>query len=175
MNENDVKITDDLPSPSILFGEKENESHIIRNDGISERIPQYRLVERKQDIWFFILTIVLVLGFLVKISNIQIYSMQSSSMESVIPEGSLVIVRKIDPADIQIDDVITFVSSHGVSVTHQVVMIEKDADGFIAFRTQGADNDRIDSDVVTIGQYRGKVIRYIPGIGKIFNIRKYFH
>lgn len=163
----------ELPKPGDVFQEKASPNTEVKSQKIlkSSSIPQYRVVEKEYGSWLLVLIILILIFVAFKLSHVQLYSMQSDSMESIVPKGSLVIVREVDPETIGIDDVISFVSSEGMIATHQVVAIEEDVDGNIAFRTQGVENELIDRDIVTIGQLKGKMICHIPGVGKIFNIK----
>ena len=57
------------------------------------------------------------------------YTVLSGSMQSEIPEGSLVITKNVDPYNIKTGDDITFVRSDSAIVTHRVVDIVEDYSG----------------------------------------------
>lgn len=93
----------------------------------------------------------------------------TSSMESVIPKGSLVISRYTDPNTLQIGDDITFMTNETTTVTHRIIGItEKYGDtGQRAFQTQGVMNASPDSQLVPAANVVGKVVFHSLTAGKI--------
>ena len=89
------------------------------------------------------------------------------SMQSEIPQGSLVILKKTDPAAIRIKDDITFMRDAETPVTHRVIGITEDFEGSGArgFETQGVDNDAPDFDIVRAENVIGTVKAHIPRAG----------
>lgn len=94
----------------------------------------------------------------------------TGSMEPKIHSGDLIFSKQIDPADVKVDDVISFYDpdGNGISVlTHRVIEIITDADGKRSFRTRGDDNNTADRLAVSqdklIGIYRFR----IPGFGNV--------
>lgn len=73
----------------------------------------------------------------------------SGSMEPALPVGSLVVVRPVDPADVRIGDVITFLPhpDDPTVVTHRVTGITHRTDGGRTFTTQGDANPAADAPV----------------------------
>ena len=68
-----------------------------------------------------VLLAVLLVG--VRLAGLQVYTILSGSMEPTYPVGSLIYVKKIDPADLQIGDPATFVLNEDLVVaTHRVVI-----------------------------------------------------
>ena len=92
----------------------------------------------------------------------------SGSMRPTVPEGSVVIVREVDAADLQIGDVITFQLRSGdpTLVTHRIVGISVGRDG-PTFRTRGDANDAVDPTPVVVEQVKGKVWYHVPWVGRI--------
>lgn len=93
----------------------------------------------------------------------------TSSMESVIPKGSLVISRYTDPNTLAIGDDITFMTNETTTVTHRIIGItEKYGDtGQRAFQTQGVMNSSPDSQLVPAVNVVGKVVFHSLTAGKI--------
>jgi len=89
------------------------------------------------------------------------------SMQSEIPQGSLVILKKTDPAAIQIRDDITFMRDPETPVTHRVIGITEDFEGTgeRGFETQGIDSDAPDFDIVRAENVVGTVKFHIPMAG----------
>ena len=89
------------------------------------------------------------------------------SMQSEIPQGSLVIIRDVDPGTIQINDDITYMKDTHTHVTHRVIGITEDfgGSGERGFETQGVDNDTPDFDIVPAENVIGVVKAHIPRVG----------
>lgn len=94
-------------------------------------------------------------------------SVLSGSMSPSIPAGSMVIVRPVDSADIDIGDVITYQLRPGdpTLVTHRVVGITYSAEP--TFITRGDANTINDRDPVTVEQIRGEVWYSVPFVGHV--------
>ena len=89
------------------------------------------------------------------------------SMEPEIPQGALVLVKKIDTNAIQIGDDITFTKDPETSITHRVIGITEDFQnsGKRGFETQGIANDTPDFDIVPAVNVAGKVMFRVPKLG----------
>jgi len=136
--------------------------------------PTMRVFSFISNVIFYVVMLLLVLtAFMVaqngKIpfaDNYQIYSVMSSSMESVYPKGSFVIVAKIDPDELVIGNDITF--NQGTdTITHRIVDIHENylGSGYRAMTTKGVDNPSADRGYVLAQDIVGKVIFFLPGIG----------
>jgi len=89
------------------------------------------------------------------------------SMQSEIPQGSLVLIKDIDLDSIEIGDDITFMKDSETSVTHRVIGITENFEdsGQRGFETQGIENDTPDFEIVLAVNVVGKVVAHIPKIG----------
>ena len=94
----------------------------------------------------------------------------TGSMEPQIMEGDLIIVKKIDGADVKVGDVIAFFDpdGNGTSVlTHRVIEVIEN-DGKLSFKTQGDANNSADRQAVSadklVGIFTGT---RIPGAGSV--------
>jgi len=89
------------------------------------------------------------------------------SMQSEIPQGSLVILKKVDPDTIRISDDITFMRDAETPVTHRVIGIMEDFEGTgeRGFETQGVDNPAPDFDIVPAANVVGAVKTHVPRVG----------
>ena len=98
----------------------------------------------------------------------------TKSMQSEIPQDSLVITRQTDTGAINVGDDITFFRNESTTVTHRVVAIfENYADtGKRGFRTKGVDNAAPDEDIVLADNIIGKVIFHSKLIGQFFRFIK---
>ena len=84
--------------------------------------------------------------------------------------GDIIISKKVDARDLEVGDIITFVSqnsyNYGETVTHKIRKVTRTDDGAIAFVTYGTTTDTDDEALATIivGQYIGR----IPNLGSFF-------
>lgn len=95
------------------------------------------------------------------------YVVLSGSMEPEISPGDAVVVKSVDPGDIETGDVITFVrAAESTPVTHRVVEVVETEDG-VTFRTKGDANDAPDPAVVPGSSVTGQVWFVIPYVGHV--------
>ena len=99
------------------------------------------------------------------------YTVLTSSMQSEIPKGSFILVRRTDPAGLNVGDDITFIRGRGATVTHRIVGIDEDYQGSGArgFITKGVNNVNPDKDVVLGKDVVGKVILTLPAMGAVIS------
>ena len=90
--------------------------------------------------------------------------------------GDIVFVKNVDPATLQVGDIIAFTSqnSHnfGETVTHKIREITTDANGDPAFITYGTTTDTNDEAAVTYPYVLGKYTGKIPNVGTFFQFLK---
>lgn len=93
----------------------------------------------------------------------------TGSMEEVIPKGSLVVTKSVDPKELQIGDDITYMVSETTTVTHRIIGIEEDYlnTGRRAFCTQGVMNTEPDQNPVAAVNVVGKVIWHNKLLGTV--------
>ena len=104
--------------------------------------------------------------------SISFYTIVSPSMNPVIKVYDVVVnIKPSGPEDIEIGDIITYVStnstSEGMTITHRVVAITKAENGNYEYQTQGDNNSEPDGVLVTYDNVIGKEIMIIPKLGKI--------
>lgn len=104
--------------------------------------------------------------------SISFYTIVSPSMNPVIKVYDVVVnIKPSGPEDIEIGDIITYVStnstSEGMTITHRVVAITKAENGNYEYQTQGDNNSEPDGVLVTYDNVIGKEIIIIPKLGKI--------
>lgn len=122
--------------------------------------------------------LVVVLAFLLhglQLFGLKPYSVLSGSMESVYPTGSLIYVTDVDPATLEVNDVITFLLPSGVTATHRIIELvpdETDPDTFL-FRTKGDENDVEDGSLVDYNSVIGKPVFCIPILGYLATYMTY--
>lgn len=102
------------------------------------------------------------------------FSVTTTSMQSEIPKGSLIITKSVDPADIQINDDITFWVSETQTVTHRVIEIYEDyaGSGQRGFKTKGIENSAADNGIVAAGDVVGVVRVTVPKVGAVLSYIK---
>lgn len=92
------------------------------------------------------IAVIAILFVIIKAMGWNLFSVDSGSMAPAYPVDSLVIVQDIEPEQIQVGDVITYVlNEDGVLVTHRVVQIDAANRKFI---TQGDANNTQDAPVL---------------------------
>ena len=104
--------------------------------------------------------------------KISIYTIVSPSMTPVIKVYDVVVNVRVDsPQDIEVGDIITYVSksstSEGMTITHRVIAVNVLPDGTYEYTTQGDNNDEPDSSTVTYNQIIGKEVVIIPYVGRL--------
>lgn len=99
----------------------------------------------------------------VRLFGIQVYSVISGSMEPEYPVGSLIYVKKAEPLDIKVGDVITFALKDETPATHRVIDIDEKEQKFY---TKGDANDTEDAPV-HFNNLIGKPVFKIPYLGYI--------
>lgn len=87
----------------------------------------------------------------------------SGEREGHIEVGDLILVRRADPAALEVGDVIAYMSG-GTTVTHRITAIDT-GDGGLSFTTKGDANDAEDTSPVTEEQLVGLCFWRIPGVG----------
>ena len=92
----------------------------------------------------------------------------TDSMYPEIESGDLIVCRKIDPAEVAVGDVISFVDPAGngtTIVTHRVVEVV--TEGGLMFRTRGDNNNTDDKLLVGAQDIVGTYKSRIPGAGSV--------
>lgn len=91
----------------------------------------------------------------------------SSSMQPTIEDGTCVVIRQVDPEEIQVGDIITFVADapdiKGYLNTHRVSRIIQDAEkGETLFITKGDAYEEEDDYPVEASQIVGRYVQTLP-------------
>jgi len=97
----------------------------------------------------------------------------SGSMEPSIHVGSVLLVRRVDPATVGAGDIVTYVTPEGRTdlsapsvTTHRVVTVVKDGqEGGLAFSTQGDANEDLDASQVPAANVLGTAVFSVPYLG----------
>jgi len=93
----------------------------------------------------------------------------TGSMQSEIPQNSLIITRRVDPNTLQVGDDITFFQDSGTVVTHRIVAVHYNYEdtGARAFQTMGIENNLPDPNLVIAGNVIGRVVWSNHAIGSV--------
>lgn len=121
---------------------------------------------------FVMLVVLLALALAgVRLVGLRPFAVLSGSMEPEYPVGSLVYVKKTDPAELAVGDVITFMQSENTVVTHRIVeILPDDTDPeTLRFTTKGDGNDAEDGTPVHYKNVLGRVVLCVPGLGYVSN------
>lgn len=103
----------------------------------------------------------------VRIFGIAPYTVLSGSMEPTYHVGSLIYVKRVEPATLEVGDPITYVMENGTVVTHRVIGIVEDygGEGVRGFKTKGDANNTEDGGAVHSKNVLGRPIFTIPYLG----------
>ena len=102
----------------------------------------------------------------VRLAGIRTFTVLSGSMEPTYHVGSLIYVKKVDPATIRPGQVITFMLDENTVATHRVVDIDGENQ---RFTTKGDANDAVDGAPVHFKNLIGKPVFCIPKLGYLSN------
>lgn len=94
----------------------------------------------------------------------------SKSMEPTIMTGDAIFVKKVEPKDLKVNDIISFQDGDIVN-THRIIEITEE-NGVIKYTTKGDNNKKEDKEKVTYDKIEGKYQFKINGFGKITEILK---
>ena len=96
----------------------------------------------------------------------------SGSMEPALKTGSLVVTRPVDPEEIEVGDIITFIqaSTDARMITHRVIDIQKNSP--IYFQTQGDNCGMPDPFTVPARNLVGEICLHIPYGGNFTEFMK---
>jgi len=91
------------------------------------------------------------------------------SMEPEIPQGALVIARRVDPNVLQVDDVITYLRPNNTTVTHRIISIIENYQGTHqrGFRLKGDNSATPDHDTVLAVNVIGEIVFTSLILGRI--------
>lgn len=90
--------------------------------------------------------------------------------------GDLILVKEVDPATLQVGDIIAFrstdSSNFGETVTHKIRQITTNAEGEPCFITYGTSTNTDDTNPVTYSHVLGKYEGRLAGVGNFFAFLK---
>ncbi len=100
----------------------------------------------------------------VRLFGIQVFAVISGSMEPEFPVGSLIYVKEVEPSEIVVNDVITYVLPSNMPATHRVVRIDEQNQHFY---TKGDANKIEDTEPVHFKNLIGTPVFKIPYLGYV--------
>jgi len=92
--------------------------------------------------------------------NHAVMTVLSGSMEPTIPQHSLVVLREVDTNTLEVGDVVTYLTSGNITITHRITEIIENyqGGGMRGFRLQGDNNLQEDIEVIWAGNVIGEII-----------------
>ena len=107
----------------------------------------------------------------VRLVGFQVFTVLSGSMEPTYHVGSLIYVKRVDPAQLRAGDVITFMLDEDTIVTHRIIEVVPDEEDptVLRFATQGDANDAPDGRKVRDKNVLGTPVFSIPWLGYLAN------
>jgi len=95
------------------------------------------------------------------------FTVLTKSMQREIPQGSVIITKRVDPKKINVGDDITFFKDNNTTITHRVIEIHRDHQqpGLLGFKTKGIENPNPDKDIVNEQNVIGVVKFTVPKLG----------
>ena len=118
-----------------------------------------------------LIAVVVILAILiagVRLFGLEVYTVLSGSMEPEIHTGSIIYVVETDPAELKVEDVITYKLTGQTNSTHRIIDIQEE-NGKLQFCTKGDNNNAADAKPVSEDKLIGKVVFSIPLLGYLLN------
>ena len=109
-----------------------------------------------------------------RLFGLQVFTVLSGSMEPAYHTGSLIYVKKVDPATIKEGQAITFLLAEDTVATHRVIEVVPDEEDptVLRFRTKGDANNTDDGTDIPKEDVVGKVVLVIPKIGAAIRLAR---
>ena len=106
-----------------------------------------------------------------RLFGLQVFTVLSGSMEPAYHTGSLIYVKKVDPATIKEGQAITFLLAEDTVATHRVIEVVPDEEDptVLRFRTKGDAHDSPDGGLVHYKNVIGVPVFTIPYLGYVAN------
>lgn len=133
---------------------------------------------------FFSVLLVLLVAFVVmifitramgnspEIFGYRIFRVSSGSMEPELAIGDVILVQKVDPEDIHIDDIITYKGVQGdfadKMITHLVIEEPYEDDNGWHYQTQGIAAGALKDPIVSYDQVQGKLVKKLAFMNDIY-------
>lgn len=98
-------------------------------------------------------------------------AVQSDSMAPTFRKGDMILIRKCDPAALEVGDIVCFhtiIENQYALNTHRIAAIE-DANGYRSYTTKGDNNAVSDSHIIADGDIVGKYVGKVSKLGSIMD------
>lgn len=174
----DIKVQDDYKIDTTMV-------EVIRKEKLNEAEEEKRQGQKNKasvisDIIFYFTLIAMVFCAVLfsrgafgnqTFGGYKFYEVLTTSMDSVYPRGSLILIKDIEASELVVGDDITFTRDSSNLITHRIVEIKEnyESSGQRAFVTKGVDNAAVDKEVVLAGNVVGRVVKGFPGLGAAFS------
>lgn len=96
----------------------------------------------------------------------------SESMKGEFGKGDMIVVKQVDPASLQVGDIISYwtvIENKKAVNTHRIVEL-KETNGMYQFMTKGDANELADDYIVSSGDIIGKYVALIPVLGNVLTL-----
>src|SRR5205085_11978943 len=97
----------------------------------------------------------------------QVFVVKGGSMAPAIPLGSVIFVRPVAPADLQVGDIVSVRLDDGAVLTHRIVELRQSYLGDMVMRTRGDANTGNDIPLIHDSAVIGVVDNYVPYLGYV--------
>jgi len=89
-----------------------------------------------------------------------IVRVDTDSMSPTLPINTLILTRRVDPADLQVDDIVTFIRFNETTITHRIYEIYENHQnaGIRGFRLIGNRSDEPDNEIHQGGNLIGRMV-----------------
>lgn len=95
------------------------------------------------------------------------YIVTTESMKPNIKPGDIIIIKHTKEELLEVEDVITFKNSNGVTITHRITDIIQAQEGEKEYITKGDNNKAEDAEKIKYEQIEGSKVLKVPYLGKI--------
>ena len=121
----------------------------------------------------FYISYIRIFGEVPSAFGITITRVYSEDMEPEISVGEVIILKSVEPSELELGDVITYKADALVFedrfVTHQISKEPYEIDGVYYFTTRGVKPDSVNDPEINDSQLRGKVVFKIPLLGTFYD------
>ncbi|MGN0453419.1 MAG: signal peptidase I [Ruminococcus sp.] len=113
------------------------------------------------------------------IFGFSVLRVSSESMEPELQVGDIIIVRRVEPDELEKGDVISYRGKKGpvadMLVTHQIVSEPYEKDGVYYFTTRGIREGAVNDPEIDESQVLGKVLIKVPVLGTLYDFFSHWY
>ena len=155
----------------------------MEEDKVIRRKKFFRMLSKTISYTFIVILMVIAGFFIVYYTSAKIaekkgenpsfgmFTIISPSMLPSIDVYDVVLVKKVNPSKLKVNDVITFYSNNSyfanTPITHRIVEVLDIPEDGVMYIVKGDANERVDEEKVDPNKVLGKVIFKFPKLGKI--------